>query len=217
MRNIGELRPGHGWIEVICGGMFSGKSEELIRRVRRASIGRQRIQTFKHQLDKRYDEVMINSHAGGKIEAHSVADSDDLYRMVKGATRVVAIDEIQFFDEWVVDVCRELADSGKRVIVSGLDLDFRGEPFGFMPRLLAIAEFVDKLQAICVMCGAPATRTQRLIDGAPAAWDDPIILVGAAEAYEPRCRHCHAIEAPMRISAHPSTSSGRAEIQRTVL
>lgn len=193
MRNLGERQPECGWIEVICGGMFSGKSEELIRRVRRATIAKQVVQAFKPAIDDRYAAHDIASHQGTSFGALAVADAAEVQRRVAASSTVVAIDEVQFFDERIVDVCRHLADMGKRVITSGLDLDFRGEPFGVMPRLLAIAEYVDKLQAICVECGAPATRTQRLIDGMPASWDDPVILVGAAEAYEPRCRRCHVV------------------------
>ena len=182
-----------GWIEVICGGMFSGKSEELIRRIRRASIARQTVQAFKPAIDDRYSDLHIASHIGGTIAAIGVERAADILDQVQPDASVVAIDEIQFFEEDVIRVCRDLADAGKRVVVSGLDLDFRGEPFGVMPRLLAIAEYVDKLQAVCVCCGSPATRTQRLIEGQPAGWDDPVILVGAHEHYEPRCRHCHEI------------------------
>lgn len=193
MRNLGERQPDCGWVEVICGGMFSGKSEELIRRVRRATIAKQVVQAFKPAIDDRYHDQDIASHQGGTFNALAVESSADILTRVAAGTNVVAIDEVQFFDERVVDVCRKLADAGKRVVCSGLDLDFRGEPFGVMPRLLAIAEYVDKLQAICVECGAAATRTQRLIDGVPASWDDPVILVGASEQYEPRCRRCHVV------------------------
>ncbi len=193
MRNLGEHHIAGGWIEVICGGMFSGKSEELIRRVRRAHIARQQVQAFKPAIDDRYHAEHIASHAGGTFESLPVATAKDIVPQIRLGTSVVAIDEVQFFDDGIVNVIRELAEAGKRVIVCGLDLDFRGEPFGIMPRLLAVAEYVDKLQAICVQCGSPATRTQRLIDGEPAHWDEPVILVGAAEHYEPRCRHCHTV------------------------
>jgi len=183
----------HGWIEVICGSMYCGKTDELIRRVRRAEIARQQVQVFKPLIDTRYAPEDVSSHAGGRMKAIRANGAEEIWREVKDGTQVVAVDEVQFFDETVVDVCQGLADSGKRVICSGLDLDFRGEPFGFMPRLLAIAESVEKLTAICVVCGSPATRSQRLINGEPAEWDDPIILVGAHDAYEPRCRACHVV------------------------
>jgi thymidine kinase len=193
VRNLGERHIAGGWIEVICGGMFSGKSEELIRRVRRAHIARQQVQAFKPAIDDRYHALHIATHAGGTIEALPVAHSGEILRAMQLGTSVVAVDEVQFFDDHILNVIRELAEAGKRVIVSGLDLDFRGEPFGIVPRLLAVAEYVDKLQAICVQCGSPATRTQRLINGEPAQWDDPVVLVGASEHYEPRCRHCHTV------------------------
>lgn len=190
----------HGWIELICGSMYCGKTEELIRRVRRAEIARQRVQVFKPIIDTRYSEGEVSSHAGGRVQAVRANGAEEIWRSTEAATQVVAIDEIQFFDEGVIDVCQALADAGRRVVACGLDLDFRGQPFGVMPQLMAIAESVEKLTAICVVCGAPATRSQRLIDGAPASWDDPIILVGASEAYEPRCRACHVV--PVN-PAHP--------------
>lgn len=180
-----------GWLEVICGCMFSGKSEELIRRVRRAEIARQRVQVFHHAIDDRYGAERIASHSGFQARAQAAPTAKDILRLVNSATNVVAIDEVQFYDEAVVAVCAQLADEGRRVIVAGLDQDFRGEPFGSLPLLMAQAEDVTKLQAICMGCGAPATRTQRLIDGRPAYYEDPIILVGASEVYEARCRSCH--------------------------
>ncbi|MGB9776167.1 MAG: thymidine kinase [Anaerolineae bacterium] len=186
-------QPTGGWIEVICGSMFSGKTEELIRRVRRAQIARQRVQVFKHSLDARYAEREVASHNGLQLEAIPVENSARLRALIAPETTVVAIDEGQFFDEGLVALCEELADRGLRVIVAGLDLDFRGEPFGPMPQLMARAERVDKLQAICVVCGGPASRTQRLINGQPAAYDDPVILVGAEEVYQARCRGCHQV------------------------
>ncbi len=183
-----------GWLEVIAGSMFSGKSEELIRRVKRAKIARQAVQVFKPSIDDRYDAPEdVIYHDGEKVEAIPVDDSAELRAAVRAKTDVVAVDEAQFFDAGLVDVCRELADSGKRVIVAGLDLDFRGDPFGPMPALLAEAENVMKLQAICVRCGNPATRTQRLVDGQPANYDDPLIMIGAQENYEARCRKCHEV------------------------
>lgn len=182
-----------GWVEVICGSMFSGKSEELIRRVRRVSFGNLKVQVFKPALDNRYSEEEVVSHNGNKVMATPVACSSDLLPFVLNDTQVVAIDEVQFFDEEIVHVVDELANRGIRVICAGLDQDFRGEPFGPIQALMAIAEEVTKLQAVCPSCGAPASRTQRLIDGQPASYTDPIILVGASESYEPRCRDCHEV------------------------
>jgi thymidine kinase len=198
MENQGPLgpHPKHytgGWIEVICGSMFSGKTEELIRRVRRAQIARQKVQVFKPSIDVRYSQGQVASHNGALHSAVTVSGSEEIEALLEPDTNVVAIDEAQFFDEGVADLCRRLAHSGVRVIVAGLDLDFRGEPFGPVPRLMAEAEMVDKLQAICVECGAPASRTQRMINGQPAAYDDPIIMVGAKDYYEARCRHCHEV------------------------
>ncbi len=182
-----------GWIEVICGSMFSGKSEELIRRVRRAQIAKQRVQVFKPSLDDRYSTSRVASHNGLSWIAIPVREASEIGSHLDPDVDVVAIDEVQFFDWTIADICNELADRGVRVIVAGLDLDFRGEPFGPMPLLMAQAEYVDKLQAICVVCGAPATRTQRLINGRPASYTDPVILVGASEVYEARCRACHQV------------------------
>jgi len=182
-----------GWIEVICGCMFSGKSEELIRRVNRAMIARQHVQVFKHQLDLRYGEQNVASHSGVSVQAITVSEAAAIPKLINENTQVVAIDEAQFFDWGIVDVCNTLADDGKRVIVAGLDMDFRAEPFGPMPLLMAQSELVDKLQAICMRCGAPASRTQRLIDGRPAYYDDDVIMVGASEVYEARCRECHQV------------------------
>ncbi len=182
-----------GWIEVICGSMFSGKTEELIRRVKRATIARQKVQVFKPALDTRYNAEKVSSHNGMHFDARVVSRASDILALVEDDTDVVAVDEAQFFDWVIADVCAELADRGKRVIVAGLDMDFRGEPFGPMPLLMAQAEVVDKLQAICVRCGGSASRTQRLINGQPANYDDPVIMVGAAEVYEARCRRCHEV------------------------
>jgi len=182
-----------GSIECICGGMFSGKSEELIRRVRRAAYGKQKVQVFKPMIDNRYDVDSVVSHDGKSIEARPIEWSKDILNLVEEDTDVVAIDEIQFFDDSIVTVVKILADHGKRVIFAGLDMDFRGEPFHPVPELMAIAESVTKLNAICVICGNPASRTQRLIDGKPAAYTDPVIMVGAAESYEARCRDCHEV------------------------
>ena len=182
-----------GRIEVICGSMFSGKSEELIRRVRRAQIARQRVVVFKPMLDDRYDRRQVASHDGARVEAVPVRTSADILDHLPDGVTVAAIDEAQFLDGGIVDVAQTLAGRGVRVIVAGLDMDFRGEPFGAMPRIMALAETVDKLQAICMVCGAPAGRTQRLVNGRPAAYTDPIILIGAQEAYEARCREHHVV------------------------
>ncbi|WP_417898622.1 thymidine kinase [Bacillus haimaensis] len=187
-----------GWVEVICGSMFSGKSEELIRRMRRSQFAKQNIQVFKPAIDNRYADEAVVSHNGTSIIAMPVPSSKDILYQVEEQTEVVGIDEVQFFDEHIVEVIQELANRGYCVIAAGLDQDFRGEPFGKMPELLAIAETVTKLQAVCAVCGSPASRTQRLINGKPACYDDPIILVGASESYEPRCRHHH--EVPLNVS-----------------
>jgi thymidine kinase len=182
-----------GQIELICGSMFSGKTEELIRRLRRALIAKQQVQVFKPIIDNRYHVERVTSHNGLDFDAQPVPTAKDILAVLDPETTVVAIDEVQFFDQDVIDVCEQLAEAGKRVICAGLDMDFRGVPFGPIPNLLARAELVDKLHAICVVCGEPASRTQRLIEGRPAAFDDPIVLVGAAEVYEARCRQCHEI------------------------
>jgi thymidine kinase len=182
-----------GWIEVVCGSMFSGKTEELIRRIRRASIAKQPIQVFKPALDDRYHTEQVSSHNGMRWEAVPVGNAREIPDLLAPETTVVAVDEAQFFDWELSVVCKDLAKQGLRIILAGLDMDFRGEPFGPMPLLMAEAEEVTKLQAICVVCGAPASRTQRLIDGQPAAYDDPIILVGGSESYEARCRQCHEV------------------------
>jgi len=183
-----------GWIEVICGVMFSGKSEELIRRVRRAIIARHRVQVFKSHLDERYAGIYhISSHDGRTVEAIPVDTPEQIARGITSDTQVVAIDEAQFLAPSIVALATDLANQGIRVIVAGTDTDFRGEPFGAMPQLLAIAEVVDKLHAICVQCGNPASRNQRLIAGRPARYDSPTILVGSADTYEARCRSCHSV------------------------
>jgi thymidine kinase len=187
------FQPRGGWIEIICGSMFSGKTEELLRRIRRAEIARQQVQVFKPALDRRYHAEQVASHNGlywGALPAESVAQ---ILENVNPDTNVVAVDEAQFFALELSAACNLLADRGVRVIVAGLDLDFRGEPFRPMPVHKAEAEEVTKLQAICVQCGAPASRTQRLIDGRPAGYDDPVILVGGSESYEARCRRCHEV------------------------
>ena len=182
-----------GWIEVICGSMFSGKTEELIRRVRRTEIARQKVQVFKPVIDTRYHEMAVASHNGVEFSASPLNSARELFDQLHDDTMVVAVDEVQFFDWEIADVLNELANQGLRVIAAGLDQDFRGEPFGPLPMLMAQAEEVTKLNAICVICTEPASRTQRLIDGRPAGWDDPIVLVGGTESYEARCRRCHEL------------------------
>lgn len=189
-----------GHIELICGSMFSGKTEELIRRLRRAVIARQQVQTFKPAIDQRYHVERVTSHNGVDFQAQPVASSADILSALDPQTTVVAIDEVQFFDDGIIDVCEQLADRGMRVICAGLDMDFRGVPFGPIPALIARAEEVDKLHAICVVCGEEASRTQRLIEGRPAAFDDPVVLVGASEVYEARCRACHEVLAESVLS-----------------
>ncbi len=187
-------QPSGGYLELICGSMFSGKTEELLRRIRRAEIARRKVQIFKPAIDNRYGLVRVASHNGVvREDAVVVACAQDIIDRLAPDTEVVAIDEIQFFDDAVSHVCTLLAGRGLRVIGAGLDQDFRGEPFGPIPTLMSLAEYVDKLQAICVVCGAAASRTQRLIDGRPARYDDPIILVGGSESYEARCRSCHEV------------------------
>jgi thymidine kinase len=187
------LQPRGGWIELICGSMFSGKTEELIRRVRRAEIARQRVQVFKPIIDNRYSISEVWTHTGTNCAAEAIERAVEILARLQPDTNVVAIDEVQFLDWQVADVADTLADGGLRVICAGLDQDFRGEPFGPMPLLMAQAELVDKLHAICHVCAAPASRTQRLLNGQPANYNDPVIMVGAQEVYEARCRNCHQV------------------------
>ncbi len=183
----------HGYIEVVIGPMYSGKSEELIRRIKRAKIAKQKIVVFKPKIDDRYSKEDVVSHSGDSVNAIAIGTAKEIYNYIDADTQVVGIDEVQFFDEEVVDIAIALANEGIRVIAAGLDMDFKGEPFGPTPKLLAVAEFVDKIQAICSVCGQPATRSQRLIDGKPARYDDPIVQIGAVESYEARCRKCHKV------------------------
>lgn len=183
----------NGSIEVICGSMFCGKTEELIRRLRRAAIARQKVQVFKPVIDVRYSTQKVTSHAGTDFQAIPIKSSSELPAMLDDDTTVVGIDEVQFFDQNIIAIIDDLAQRGIRVIAAGLDMDFRGEPFGCMPVLMAKAEQVDKLQAICMVCGEPGCRTQRLVNGAPANYHDPIVIVGAAELYEARCRNHHIV------------------------
>ena len=182
-----------GWIEVISGCMFAGKTEELIRRINVLSYAKKNIIVFKPKIDNRYSDSEIVSHSGAKVPCLVVEKAQDILKKIEADTEVVAIDEVQFFDKDIVEGCEYLADKGIRVMVAGLDKDFRGESFGVMPELLTRAEFVTKLTAVCAKCGAPATRTQRLVNGKPAGFEDPIVMVGADESYEPRCRHCHQV------------------------
>lgn len=185
-----------GWIEVICGCMFAGKTEEIIKRIKVLEYAKKKVVAIKPTIDDRYSESMIASHAGHFCECICV-DVNDLKAIEKyiddKTVDAVVIEEIQFFDFGIVEVCEKLANAKKRVIVAGLDVDFKGEPFAVTSALLAKAEFINKLSAVCCICGAPATRTQRLINGKPARKDDPVILVGASECYEARCRKCHQI------------------------
>ncbi len=182
-----------GRIEVVCGSMFSGKTEELLRRVKRARIARQTVQIFKPTVDTRFYEGRVTSHSGFGDDALTVRSARAIIDCLSPETTVVAVDEAQFFDMGLLDVVERLADRGLRVIAAGLDLDFRGEPFGPIPALMARAEEVTKLHAICVQCGELASRTQRLVNGQPARFDDPVIMIGASESYEARCRQCHRV------------------------
>src|SRR5512143_3265983 len=189
-----------GWIEVVSGVMFSGKSEELLRRVRRAVLARKHVQVFKSHLDERYGGLqVVSTHDGGRIQSDPISSSVELMARVRPDTEVLAVDEVQFLDAGIVDVANALADRGVRVILAGTDMDFRGEPFGAINDLCAIAEEVTKLHAICVRCGSLATRNQRLINGEPAPAEGPTIQVGGLESYEARCRQCH--EVPSRDRA----------------
>ncbi len=182
-----------GWLEVISGCMFAGKTEELIRRIKVLQYAKKNIVVFKPRIDDRYSDVDVVSHAGTSVKSIAISTAAEMMDCITPQTEVVAVDEVQFFDEEMVDLCNRLADEGKRVMVAGLDMDFRGVPFGIMPQLITHAEFVTKLTAVCMKCGAPATRTQRLVNGKPASYHDPIVMVGASEAYEARCRHCHEV------------------------
>jgi len=183
----------HGSIEVVCGSMFSGKTDELIRRLVRATIAKQKVQVFKPAIDIRYAVEKVTSHAGSNFDAIPTEKAAGIREKLDADTTVVGIDEAQFFDDEVVVVAQELAAKGIRVIVAGLDMDFRGEPFGSMPVFMSMAEHVDKLHAICMVCGNEASRTQRLVNGNPARYDDPVVIVGASELYEARCREHHEV------------------------
>ncbi|HVL40319.1 MAG TPA: thymidine kinase [Fimbriimonadaceae bacterium] len=187
-----------GSLVVICGSMFAGKSEELIRRARRALYAKKKVQVFKPAIDSRYDESMVVTHMGAKHEAVPVSSVQDLRAKIQPDTQVVLIEEAQFFDPSLVPFVNELADQGVEVVLAGLDQDFRREPFGPMPQLLALADEVVKLRAICLKCGEPASHTYRMVDGKPAHRDDPIILIGATESYEARCRNCYELRGAKR-------------------
>ncbi len=187
------MRHHTGSLEVITGSMFCGKTDELIRRLRRATIARQKVQVFKPVIDNRYNIEKVTSHAGGEYEALPISSASGILDNLRPDTTVIGVDEAQFFGHDLVDILQGLADRGMRVIVAGLDTDFRGEPFGPMPTLMAKAETLDKLHAICMVCGENASRTQRLVDGKPARYDDPVVIVGAAELYEARCRQHHQV------------------------
>jgi thymidine kinase len=184
-----------GRIEIITGPMFAGKTEELLRRIRRQQYAKKNIVVFKPTIDDRYSMNEIVSHDKNRTKSVNILKAEEMYEHVDSEIDVVAIDEIQFLDDGVCEIIEQFAAQGIRVIVSGLDTDFRGEPFGFIPRILSKAESVVKLSAICVQCGAPGTKTQRIVNGKPAKYHDPIVLIGASESYEARCRHCHRIYA----------------------
>jgi thymidine kinase len=182
-----------GYVEVISGCMFAGKTEELIRRIKVLEFAKKNVLVFKPAIDNRYSDTKVVSHAGSSTESIVVSDARSILDFIREDTDVVAIDEVQFFDPEILMVVDYLAKKGIRVMAAGLDTDFRAEPFGVMPQLITQAEFITKLTAVCVKCGAPATRTQRIVNGNPARFTDPIIMVGAAESYEARCRHCHEV------------------------
>lgn len=184
-----------GWIECICGSMFSGKSEELLRRIKRGLIAKQKVLLFKPTIDNRYEADKVSTHNGNSFESICIENIEEIYNYIQNEKYdIIGIDEVQFFDEKIIDVLTDLANSGVRVIVAGLDMDFKGEPFYPVPEIMAISEIVTKLHAVCSKCGSEASRSQRLINGHPAKYDDPIVVVGASESYEARCRHCHEVE-----------------------
>ena len=184
-----------GWIECICGSMFSGKSEELLRRIKRGVIAKQNVLLFKPSIDNRYEENKVSTHNGNSYESVNIDKAEQIYDYINDKKYdIIGIDEVQFFDDKIVEVINKLADDGVRVIVAGLDMDFKAEPFHPMPEIMAISEMVTKLHAVCNKCGKEASRSQRLINGEPAKYDDPIAVIGASESYEARCRHCHKIK-----------------------
>ena len=188
-----------GWIECICGSMFSGKSEELLRRIKRGVIAKQNVLLFKPSIDNRYEENKVSTHNGNSYESVNIDKAEQIYDYINDKKYdIIGIDEVQFFDDKIVEVINKLADDGVRVIVAGLDMDFKAEPFHPMPEIMAISEMVTKLHAVCNKCGKEASRSQRLINGEPAKYDDPIVVIGASESYEARCRHCHEIKRSIR-------------------
>ncbi|MDD3382775.1 MAG: thymidine kinase [Bacilli bacterium] len=187
-----QIKP--GWIEVITGCMFAGKTEEFLRRIRRIEYAKKKVLVFKPILDSRYSSEEVVSHNNERAKSIGINISGEIMNYINEDISAVAIDEVQFLDKGIIDVAEALADKGIRVIIAGLDRDFRGEPFGAMPELMARAEYVTKLHAICQVCGTLATRTQRIIDQQPARYEDPIIMIGAKEQYEARCRHCHIVK-----------------------
>lgn len=191
---IKKIEKTKGILEVVCGSMFSGKTEELIRRLKRAEIAKLNVLAFKHSLDRVRAIEYVMSHSGSKIQAFEVGDPKIILDLVHDKTDIIGIDEVQFFSNEIVEIVFKLVDSGKRVIVAGLDLDFRGSPFGCMPALLAFADSVTKLKAVCVECGNDAQFTQRIVNNLPAKYDDPLILIGAQECYQARCRDCYVID-----------------------
>lgn len=187
------MRHHSGAVEVIVGSMFSGKTDELIRRLRRATIAKQKVQVFKPAIDNRFSEAKVTSHAGNDFDALPIQSAAQILDHLDQDTTVVAVDEAQFFDPEIIPIIHGMADNGMRVIAAGLDTDFRGEPFGPIPTLMAQAERVDKLHAICMVCAEEASRTQRLLNGEPAHFDDPVVVIGASELYEARCRKHHEV------------------------
>ncbi|MBX3113435.1 MAG: thymidine kinase [Fimbriimonadaceae bacterium] len=187
-----------GQLTLVCGSMYAGKSEELIRLARRALYAKKKVQVFKPAIDTRYDEQHVVTHMGVQHEAVPVKGVRELCKALKPDTEVVCVEEVQFFDKSIVEVLIDLADKGMEVICAGLDQDFRRQPFGPMAELMAAADQVVKLRAICVQCGRPASHTQRIIEGKPAKWDDPIVLIGATESYEARCRACYQMKKPKK-------------------
>lgn len=218
---MAKTRTARGSLTVICGSMFSGKTEELIRLIRRAMHARKNVQVFKSAMDTRCDTTLIRTHDGTCFNAVTIADTRQMEALLLPDVQVVGIEEVQFLDDRVVGLCQRLADQGIDVIAAGLDQDFRGLPFGFMPTLMALADNVMKLHAICKVCGEEASRTQRLVDGRPAGWNEPTIMIGADERYEARCRHCHQVRnipgdrnAPIREkTAHRRPERARANGQ----
>lgn len=182
-----------GWIEVITGPMFAGKSEELIRRIKRLEYAKKLVLVFRPRIDNRYSLDEVVSHSNVRRKSVIIDKASDILPLLRKDIYAVVIDEVQFLDFAIVRLCEKLANQGLRVIVAGLDSDFRGEPFAITAELLARAEYITKLTAICVCCGSPATKTQRIVNNQPAHYGDPIVVVGASETYEPRCRHCHQV------------------------